>query len=150
MKVIATNKRALFDYDILKTVEAGIILTGAELKALLLHQVSLKESYVKFFGSEVYLWNAHISKYKYAKLKDYDEYRKRKLLLHKRQILNLLTESKKLGVTIIPLKVYLSDRNKVKLEIALARGKKKYDKREKVKKREMKREKERYLKTGRS
>ncbi|MEI6462580.1 MAG: SsrA-binding protein SmpB [bacterium] len=129
MKTLATNKIAYRDYIIVDKVEAGLVLTGAEVKSIVAGQLSLKESYIRYEKSELFLWNAHVSKYKFSSIEN-DEYRSRKILLHKNEIERLTFDSKKKGLTIIPLSVYLSNRGKIKIEIALARGKKKFDKRE--------------------
>lgn len=129
MKTLATNKIAFRDYIIVDKIEAGLVLTGSEVKSIVLGQLSLKESYIRYDKEELFLWNAHVPKYKFSS-GAHDEYRARKILLHKNQIDRLYFDSKRKGLTIIPLSVYLSKRGKIKIEIALARGKKKFDKRE--------------------
>lgn len=139
MKILALNKKARFDYSLLDTFEAGIELTGAEVKSVVVGSISLKESYVRFVDGEAFLWNAHIARYKFSSgMKDEKfEYRTRKLLLHKNQINKITQEMKLGGLTVVPTRVYLSNKSKIKLEIALAKGKRNYDKRESIKKREI-------------
>ena len=139
-KVLAKNKRAYFDYEIIDTIEAGIVLTGGEVKSVKNGQISLRDSFVKILNGEAFLWNASISKYKYATtVKDYDPLRQRKLLLSKKQIQKLDAKSSQSRYSIVPLKVLLSH-GLVKIVIGLVRGLKQYDKREKEKKRAVKRE----------
>lgn len=141
MPILAVNRRAKFDYEILGKYEAGIILFGHEVKAIKSGQVSLKGSYVTLKRTnkvlpEIYLTNAHIPLYKYASdVKEYNPDRPRKLLLNKREIGRLVGKKSEQGLTLVPLKIY-TKHSLVKLEFALARGKKKYDKREAIKKRE--------------
>ncbi|MEA3272546.1 MAG: SsrA-binding protein SmpB [Patescibacteria group bacterium] len=138
---IAINKKALFDYEILEKLEAGLVLTGQEVKSVKNGQINLKGSYVTLKDGEAYLLNAHISPYKKAGiLKDYNPTRSRKLLLHKKELTRLIGKSQEKGLTIIPLKVYTKGRGKIKIEIGIGRGKKKYEKRETIKKREVERE----------
>lgn len=139
MTVLALNKRARYDYEVLETVSAGIVLSGQEVKSAKAGQVSLKGSYVVFRsskkGAEAYLLNSHISPYRYAsKLEGYEPDAPRKLLLRKREISYLLGKREEKGLTLVPLKLY-TDRSLVKLEFAVARGKKRFDKRETEKKR---------------
>lgn len=139
MKIIATNKRAHYDYFLEEKFEAGIVLTGTEVKSIRNNQVSLAESYVDVINNEVYLREAHIAHYRQANQFNHDEVRDRKLLLNKREINKLATGVSQAGYTIVPTKIYLS-RGLIKLEIALAKGKATYDKRETTKKREAERE----------
>ncbi len=150
MKILAQNKRALFDYHLEEKLEAGMVLTGAEVKSCKLGQVQLKSSYITLHASlkggfEVFLINAHISPYKFAagQQTNYDPKKSRKLLMHKKEI-NKIIGLKSQGLTIVPVKLY-SKRGKVKLEIALARSKKRFDKRESIKKRETDRDTRRAL-----
>jgi SsrA-binding protein len=136
MKV--TNRQAYYDYEILEKYEAGIKLKGHEVKSIKQGRIKLEGSYVKIIKNEAFLINAHIPLYQYAVDPDYEPNRTRKLLLHKRQIINLKAQLQKKNLTIIPLSCYTS-RGKVKLKIALAKGKKKWDKRRKIKEREMER-----------
>ncbi len=140
-KIIAKNKKAFFDYEILEKYEAGIILEGSEVKAIRQGRVNLKDSFVRIIKGEPFLLNAHISHLDttnpYFKP---DERRARKLLLHKKEIDKLLGKVTKEGLTIVPLSIYLNHKNLVKVEIALAKGKKLHDKRETIKRREADRE----------
>lgn len=147
-KIIATNKEGLFSYEILETYQAGLVLTGPEVKAAKLGQLSLKGSYVTIDGKgEAWLIKAHIIPYQPAQnaQKKYDPNRSRKLLLHKKEISSLIGKSRQKGLTIIPINVY-TKKGLIKTDIALARGKTKIDKRETIKKREAEREMRRTLK----
>lgn len=140
MTTYAKNKRARFDYEILETIEAGLVLSGQEVKAVRNNQMNLAGAFVVIEGNEAFLKQAQISAYKYAGiLTDYDPKRTRKLLLSKREIAYLTGKSQEKGLTIIPISVYTKGRN-IKLEIGIARGKKKHDKRQAIKKREIDRE----------
>ena len=147
MKILAANKKAGFDYEILENYEAGLVLYGHEVKAIKTGHVSLTGSYVVAKGNEFYLINALIPPYQPPNTpKDYDPQRSRKLLLKKSEIRSLIGKSKTKGLTLIPIKLYTKKsktpqgRGKIKLEFALAKGKKKIDKREKIKKRDIERE----------
>jgi len=140
-----TNRSAHFNYQIFDTFEAGVVLDGAETKSLFLGQASLEEAYVKFIDGEAFLLNAHIHPYQFADNRDYDPTRTRRLLLHKNELLKIAQQAAEKGLTIVPLSCY-NKHNRIKLEIALGKGKKKYDKRETLKKRESKRSIERTLK----
>lgn len=144
MKVIATNKRARFDYEILETFEAGIVLTGPEVKSVKAGQISIKESFATVKSEEVFLTNAHISPYKQAANIEQEPTRSRKLLLKKSEISSLIGKSKTQGFTLIPTKVYLK-RGFVKVEIGLGKGKKLHDKRESIKKKDTQRDVQREL-----
>jgi SsrA-binding protein len=145
MPVLAVNKQATFDYEVLDKYEAGLVLFGHEVKAVRAGNVNLKGSYITFLGGknglpEACLTNAHISLYKYAStVKDYDPTRSRRILLKAREIHKLMGRKKEQGLTIVPLRIYTKSRF-LKLEFALARGKKKYDKREDLKKKDLDRE----------
>ena len=140
MKILAWNKKAGFDYEILESYEAGLVLYGHEVKAIKTGHVSLTGSYVVAKGNEFFLINALIPPYQPANTpKDYDPQRSRKLLLKKSEIRSLVGKSKTKGLTLIPIKLY-TKKSKIKLEFALAKGKKKIDKREKIKKRDIERE----------
>ncbi|MEK7681002.1 MAG: SsrA-binding protein SmpB [Patescibacteria group bacterium] len=140
---LAENKKAFFDYEILEKYEAGLVLTGQEVKSVKNGQANLKGSYITFHNKKPTVIGMHISKYKPAgKLPDYDPVRTREVLLKKKEIAYLQGKSQEQGLTIVPLKVYASGRL-VKMEIGVGRGKKSYDKREAIKKRELKRELER-------
>lgn len=141
MKIIAKNKKAFFDYHLLERCESGIVLTGAEVKAIRAGRLNLKDSFIKIIKAEAFLFNAHISHlettHNYYKP---NERRERKLLLHRKEIDKLLGKITQEGLTIVPLVIYFNKRNKVKLEIALAKGKNLHDKRETIKKRILDRE----------
>ncbi|MCD6094589.1 SsrA-binding protein SmpB [bacterium] len=140
------NKRAYFDYEILEKYEAGIELLGNEVKSIKKGQVSLKGSFVIIKKDEVYLLNAHISPYQVKNTpSNYNPFRTRRLLLHKSEIKGLIGKVKQKGLTLVPLKLYTKG-GRIKIEIGLARARKKVDKREKIKEREIKREMERVLK----
>jgi len=146
MPTIAKNKKARFDYEILETYEAGIVLHGFEVKAVRLGHISLKGAYVTIKDEEVYLLNAHISPYQPANMpKDYDPTRMRKLLLKRSEINAFLSKAKGQGLTLLPLSVY-TKKAKIKIEVALGRGKRKHEKREKIKKKDTEREIGRSLK----
>ena len=136
MKDIAVNKKAYHDYLIDDKYEAGIVLTGSEIKSIRAGKVSLKEAYVSFVRGEAFLKDMHIAIYKEATYNNHEETRDRKLLLHKREIAKLFSKCKMQGYTCIPLKLYFKE-GRVKAEIALAKGKSLYDKRESDKKRTM-------------
>ena len=138
------NRRATHDYQILETLEAGIHLTGPEVKSVKGERMSLEGSFVKVVGGEIYLVNAQIFPYPFARPEGYDPKRSRKLLLHKREILNLKNKLATARLTLIPLECYNSH-GFIKLKIALAKGKKEYEKREKIKKKDLDREVERQM-----
>lgn len=139
MSTIVTNKRARFDYEILETYEAGIVLTGQEVKSVRGGNVSLAGAFVTIRENEAWLTNAHIGAFaKAGPITGYDPTRSRKLLLNRREIATLLGKRKQVGLTLLPLSLY-TKRNRLKLEIGLARGKKKYEKREHIKKRDTER-----------
>ena len=148
LRPLATNKRARHDYEILEELEAGIELTGTEVKAVRAGKVQLKDSYVEFReGREAYLIGAHISPYSHGNRENKEPERVRKLLLKKREIDRLFGRTQLKGLTVVPLSMYLKG-NWVKLEIALVQGKKLYDKREAEKTRELDREAEAAVKGG--
>ena len=137
MKIIATNKKATFDFFILEKFEAGIELKGSEVKAIRAGRVNLKDSFVKIVNGEAFLFQAHIATLSTTNLYyKPDEKRPRRLLLHRKEIDKLFGKSQVSGMSIVALKLYFNHRNKAKLEIALAKGKKNYDKREVIKERE--------------
>ncbi|MCO4304609.1 SsrA-binding protein SmpB [Riemerella anatipestifer] len=136
--VSISNKRARFEYEILEQVEAGIVLTGTEIKALRSSKASITESFCQFIEGELYVINMTIDEYKLGAFYNHKIKRERKLLLHKRELDKWSKKMKDVGNTIVPLKVYINDRGKAKVLIALARGKKLYDKREAIKEREAK------------
>lgn len=137
-KVIATNRKARHEFFIEETIEAGIVLTGTEVKSIRQGKVNIKESYASIDDGEVYVNGMHISPYEQGNIYNVDPLRKRKLLLHRREIRKLIGETKQKGFTLIPLSIYLKD-GKVKLELALARGKKLYDKRDTIAKKDAER-----------
>lgn len=146
MSTLAKNKKARFDYEILETYEAGIVLRGFEVKAVKLGHISLKGAYVTIRDNEAYLVNAHISPYQPANMpKDYDPTRTRKLLLKRSEINTFIGKSKAQGLTLLPTRVY-TRKAKIKIEVALGRGKRKHEKREKIKKKDTEREIGRKLK----
>ncbi|MGC8868381.1 MAG: SsrA-binding protein SmpB [Sulfurihydrogenibium sp.] len=145
IKVVATNKKAFHDYNIIEKYEAGMVLTGSEVKSLREGSCNLKDSFVMIEDGEAWLYNCYIAPYKPAHKLGHDPYRKRKLLLHKREILRLMGKVKEKGLTIVPLQVYFKD-GKAKVEIALAKGKVKYEKREDMKERDTRREIEKQFK----
>ena len=128
LKIVSTNRKARHDYFIIDEYEAGLVLLGSEIKSIRAGQISIKEAYIKIDGTEAWLINAHIAAYEPASRQNHDPKRPRKLLLHKKELLKLWDEVRQKGVTIIPLRVYLKD-GRAKIEIATAKGKKKYDKR---------------------
>ncbi len=134
-KVVCTNKKALFNYHIEETYEAGLVLKGTEVKSLRLGRASLGDSYAEVRGKEIFLVNCHISPYPYATHDQHDPLRPKKLLLHKREIRRLIGKLKERGLTLIPLRIYFVG-GKAKVELGLGRGKKKIDKREQIKKRD--------------
>jgi SsrA-binding protein len=144
-KMVTINRKARSDYDILETLEAGMSLKGTEVKSLREGRMNLKDSYAKVQEGEVYLVNAHISPYSHGNIQNHDPLRERKLLLHKQEIKRLTGKTEEKGLTLVPLKVYFV-RGKAKVELGLARGRKHYDKREEIKKRDTEREIRRELK----
>ncbi len=148
MKVLAENRKASYDYQIIDKFEAGMVLTGQEVKSIKSGRMSLKGSYVILKDQEPYLIGAAIPPYQPANApKDYNPNQSRKLLLHKKEINKLIGKTKEKGLTLVPLKVYTKNA-RIKLEFAVAKGKRKEDKREKIKKREAEREIRRTLKRG--
>jgi len=133
------NRKAKYEYFILETYEAGIALTGTEIKSIRNGKANLKDSYAIIKNGEVYILNMHISKYDEGNIFNHDETRTRKLLLHKKEILKIRDKIEQDGFTLIPIKLYFKG-NHAKLEIGIAKGKKSYDKRETIKKRDQERE----------
>ena len=134
------NRKAKHDYFIEDTYEAGIVLKGTEVKSIRNGQANLKDSYCIIRNNEIFILNMHIAEYSHGNLFNHDPFRTRKLLLHKKEILKMQLKIKQEGFTLIPTKLYFNEKGKVKVEIALAKGKKLYDKRETIKQREQKRE----------
>lgn len=144
-KPLAQNRKARHDYEILETVEAGMVLTGTEIKSIRAGKMNLQDGFVSIKDGEIWLKNAHISPYDHGNLFNHDPLRDRKLLLHRREISKLDQEVRQKGMTIVPLKVYLL-RGRAKILIGLARGKHSYDKRHALKDQQAKRDIERALK----
>ncbi len=138
-KVLATNRKARFEYFLFELFEAGLALQGTEIKSVRAGQVSLAEAYVQVDGNNAFLMEAHIAPYEQASRYNHDPRRPRRLLLHKRELRQLWNSVRQKGMTIVPTRVYLKD-GRAKLEIALARGKKLHDKREAIAKRDEERE----------
>lgn len=146
MKILANNKKALFNYEVIKRFQAGVVLEGWEVKSIKKGNVSLKESYIKIINKEPIIENLYVSEW--PGMNDFKEFmltRSRKLLLHNHEINNLISGVKIKGQTIIPLQLF-QDKNIIKIELALAKGKKKYDKRSKLKEQDQKRQIDRDLK----
>ena len=140
------NRKAKMEYEILETYQAGLVLSGREVKSIRSGKASLVGSYAKIYGNEAWLVNAQIAPYQEKNTpKEYDPLRARKLLLQKKEIQGLIGKTKEKGLSLIPLQIFEKG-GKIKIDIALARGKKQYDKRETIKKRETKRTMERYIK----
>ena len=145
VKVVATNKKARFEYFIEDTFEAGLALKGTEIKSIRSGQISLQEAYVRTNGEQAWLVGAHVAPYAHASAVQHDPSRERKLLLHKREIKTLWDAVRIKGMTIVPIRVYLKA-GRAKLEIGIAKGKKLYDKRESIKRREQDRDLKRTMK----
>jgi SsrA-binding protein len=145
IKTVATNRKARHEYHFDDTYEAGLVLMGSEIKSIRAGRVSIQEGYVLFEDGEAWLVNVHIAPYDPASQQGHDPRRRRKLLLHRRQIDRLQSQSREKGYTVIPIRLYLKE-GRAKVEIALARGKKLYDKRQAIAKRDSKRQVERALK----
>lgn len=141
-KVVATNRKARYNYEILDTFEAGMVLRGSEVKSLRAGQVQLKDSYASIRGGEVWLESVHIAPYSFAEDGGHDPERPRKLLLHRREIDRLFSRIREEGLTLVPLQVYFRD-GRAKVELGLARGKRTRDKRQSIVERQQKREMER-------
>ena len=138
-RIIATNRKAFFNYEILERAEAGVRLVGTEVKSIREGGLNFRDSFVEFRGGEMFLVGARIGPYSHGNIQNHDEGRDRKLLLHKREIRKLGGKVSERGFTIVPLRAYF-EKGRVKLEIGLARGKKAHDKRESIKRREIERE----------
>ena len=139
-KIIVKNKKAFFNYELLETFEAGISLLGSEVKSIREGRISLKESYAEVKDGEVFLLHCHISPYEAANRFNHEPLRERKLLLHSREIKRLAGKIKEKGLTLVPTKVLINAKGKVKVEIALAKGKRIYQKKEVIKERDIQRE----------
>lgn len=149
IKIICQNRKARYDYFIIDEYEAGMVLLGTEVKSLRLGQANLKDSYARVRGGEVFLYNMHIGAYPFAAYGNHDPLRPRKLLLHKDEIKRLTGKVEEKGQTLIPLQVYFRE-GKAKVTLALAKGRRKYDKRDAIRKREEKRELDRARREGRN
>lgn len=149
VKVIARNKKALHDYHIEETYEAGIVLTGTEIKSIRQGRVNLRDSFARIEGGEVFLYNMHVSPYSHGNRWNHEPTRTRKLLLKKEEIRKLVGKVQQEGWTLVPLRVYFSPRGHAKVELALARGKKLWDKRQAVARRDAQREAQRAAKERR-
>ncbi len=147
--IIATNRKAYRDYEVLEAWECGIELKGSEVKSLRASKINLNDSFARFEGQEIFLYNAHISHYAQASYLNVDPVRARKLLLHKKQLERINGKLTPKGLTLIPLKIYFNQRGFAKVELALCKGKKLYDKREDIKRRETDRELRRIIKDKR-
>lgn len=145
MKILARNKIAQFDYEILEKYEAGIVLTGAEVKSVKLGNINLKGGYITIHQEEAWLINVHIAPYiKAGKKERYEAEKPRKLLLHRKELNSLIGKLKQKGLTLVPLSIY-TKRGKIKVEFGLCRGKRKYEKRERIKQKEAERKIQRGL-----
>ena len=145
-KFVANNKKAYQEYFIEETYEAGIVLTGTEIKSVRQGKVSIKESYAKIEKGELILYGMNISPYEQGNRYNVDPLRPRKLLLHKQEIRKLIGYTTMKGLTLVPLKMYINEEGRAKVEIAVARGKKNYDKRDDIAKRDAKRDMDRKMK----
>lgn len=154
MKIIAQNKKALHDYQILDRIEAGLVLSGDEVKSIRAGHVNLTGSFAHISNGELWLKNCHVSPYKqaYDASRRDEEYalRNRKLLLKKRELNRMVSDIARQGITVVPLKIYLSDNNLVKVELGIAKGKKAVDKRQSLKERDIKRQTDREMKDYKS
>lgn len=139
-KIISKNRKARYSYNILSTLEAGIVLEGSEVKSLRNHGCSLKEGYIKIIGNEVFLVDVTIPVFDKSSNYAPSPRRKRKLLIHRREIFKLRKKIEQDGLTAVPLLIYINERNIVKVEVGLAKGKKLYDKRQDIKKRDVERD----------
>lgn len=146
MKIVATNRKAKRDYDILETYEAGIELKGTEVKSIRRGKININDSFVREKRGELFLVGAHISPYEQGNIFNHDPLRDRKLLLHKKEIHRIITKIREKRLTVIPLKVYFNNKGKVKVEIAVAKGRKVYEKKQKIKERDIEREMQAELK----
>ena len=143
VKTVSTNRKARFEYFLQETFEAGLALKGTEIKSIRKGQISLQEAYVRTDGKQAWLVGAHVAPYEHASAFQHDPDRERKLLMHKREIRDLWDAVRIKGMTIVPVRVYLKA-GRAKLELAIAKGKKQYDKREAIKQKDIEREESRY------
>ncbi len=149
MKIIATNRKARHDFHIEETYEAGIVLKGTEVKSLRRGNCSIKESFVTVQDDEIFLVNAHIAPYEEGNRYNVEPQRQRKLLMHKKEIARLQGRVREKGYTLVPLKIYFNEQGVAKVEVAVAKGLAKYDKRDKIKKREQERQIEKAIRSRR-
>jgi SsrA-binding protein len=140
MKIIAVNKKVYFDYEVLDTIEAGIVLSGDEVKSIRAKHISLADAFATIYQGEMTLINCHIAPYSHAYTKADQSRRTRKLLLHKKEINRLIGDISRKGLTIVPLKIYFNERGFIKIEIGVAKHKKAHDKKKTLKERDIKRE----------
>jgi SsrA-binding protein len=140
MKIVASNKKAYFNYEIIESLEAGIALLGSEVKSIREGRVSLKDSFAEIKNGEVFLLHMNISPYEQANIFNHEPLREKKLLLHRQEIKRLIGKIREKGYTLIPTRVILNDRGKVKVEVSLAKGKRTYEKKRAIKERDLERE----------
>lgn len=140
MKIVASNKKAYFNYEIIESLEAGIALLGSEVKSIREGRVSLKDSYAEIKNGEVFLLHMNVSPYEQANIFNHEPLREKKLLLHRQEIKRLIGKIREKGYTLIPTKVILNEKGKVKVEVCLAKGKRTYEKKRAIKERELERE----------
>jgi SsrA-binding protein len=148
-KTIAENRKAYHDYFIEDVIEAGLVLSGTEVKSLRLGRVNLRDSFARIDRGEAFLMNCHIAPYEQGNRWNHDPYRTRKLLLHKREIRELMAKSREKGYTLVPVRMYFDQRGRAKVALAVARGKKVYDKRQSIAQRDAMRQIDRALKERR-
>ena len=141
--IVIKNKRASFDYELIETFTAGIVLVGTEIKSIRLGKASLVDTYCYFVGSELFVRGIHIAEYWWGNLNNHDPKRERKLLLNHKELNKLQRRSKEKGLSIIPTQLYIAENGYAKLDIALAKGKKSFDKRESIKEKDMRRDMDR-------
>jgi len=149
MKYVAVNKKAYFNYEIFESLEAGIALQGSEVKSIKEGRISLKDSYAEIRDGEVFLVQCHISPYEAANRFNHDPLRPRRLLLHRQEIKRLTGKIKEKGFTLVPTKIMLNEKGRIKVEISLSKGKRVYEKKEAIKERDRDREMRRELKRAR-
>lgn len=143
MKLIVKNKKAQFEYNLIETYTCGIVLKGTEIKSIRAGKVNINDAYCTFLWDELWIKNMHIAEYQYGNIYNHDPKRDRKLLLNRHELKRLQSKNIEKGMTIIPIKLFINEKGLAKLEIALAKGKKLYDKRENIKKRDIQRDLER-------
>lgn len=148
-KIITNNRKARHDYNIIETVEAGIVLKGTEVKSMRQGKVNLKDSYASFKEGELYIIGMHVSPYKFGNIFNHDPERERKLLMHRQELRRMFGKVQTQGMTLVPLKLYFK-KGKVKVELALASGKRQYDRRHEIAKRDAEREMRRAMKDKQS